>query len=126
MSPTMTAPLALEPQGDGWRLGLRGDWSLAAMPQIEAQLQSLPAGLHGILLCDWSQAAAPGIGPAWALLERLADGDSQPSEVRHTGGPPHFLEVLQKLQLDRHAPERAAAAPTTLRRLIGKLGLWSV
>src|SRR5271169_2532522 len=126
MSPTMTAPLALEPEGGGWRLQLRGDWSLAAMPQIAAQLRNIPATLHGSMLCDWSQAEAPGIGPAWALLRRLADADPQSSGLRHTGGPPHFLELLQKLQLDRRAPDRMQARPPTLRGLIGKLGRWSV
>jgi hypothetical protein len=36
----MTDPLALEPEGDGWRLRLSGDWSLAAIPQIEARLNT--------------------------------------------------------------------------------------
>ena len=43
MSATMTDPLALEPDSDGWRLLLVGDWSLAALPRIEAQLSALPA-----------------------------------------------------------------------------------
>src|SRR5271167_508882 len=126
MSATMTAPLALEPQGDGWWLRLVGDWSLAALPPIDARLKSLPATPHGILSCDWSDAEAPGIGPAWALLLRLAESAPQPAGVRHSGGPPHFLELLQKLQLDRRAPEPVHAPPATLRGLIGKLGLWSV
>jgi len=126
MSRTVTASLALEPEGAGWRLQLRGDWSLAAIPQIEAQLQNLPATLHGSLLCDWSHAEAPGIAPAWALLRRLADVEPEHPGVRHTGDPPHFLELLQKLQLDRRAPELAHAAPLTLPGLIGGLGRWSV
>ena len=68
----MTAPLALERQGDGWRLRLSGDWSLAALPSVEAQLQNLPE-LDGTLVCDWTQAQAPGISPVWALLRRLAE-----------------------------------------------------
>src|SRR5260221_467290 len=71
MSPSMTV-LKLEGEGDDWRLHLDGDWSLAAMAQIEAQLRALPGGLRGTLVCDWAQAEAPGIGPAWALLMRLA------------------------------------------------------
>jgi phospholipid/cholesterol/gamma-HCH transport system permease protein len=124
MSATMTAPLALEPQGDGWRLALHGDWSLAAMPGIEAQLKSLPATLHGNLICDWTQARAPGISPAWALLRRLAD--AAPLTVSHEGNPPHFLELLQKLHVDRHAALSAFSAEPTLERLVGKLGRWSV
>jgi phospholipid/cholesterol/gamma-HCH transport system permease protein len=125
MSATMTAPLALERQGDGWRLRLSGDWSLAAMPGIEAQLNSLPA-LDGTLVCDWTQAEAPGISPAWALLRRLADTcGQQPLDVRHTGNPPHFLELLQKLHVDRHAAY-SQQAPPTLERLVGKVGRWAV
>jgi phospholipid/cholesterol/gamma-HCH transport system permease protein len=122
----MTASLALEPEGGGWQLQLRGDWSLAAIVQIEAQLKSLPATLHGSMLCDWSQAEAPGIGPAWVLLRQLADIDPQPPVLLHTGGPPDFLQLLQKLQPDRRAPDRMHAPPRTLRGLIGKLGRWSV
>ncbi|MEO7208880.1 MAG: hypothetical protein ABI356_15775 [Steroidobacteraceae bacterium] len=69
----MTDPLALEPDGDGWRLQRLSDWSLAALPRIEAHLKSLPATLHGNLVCDWNPARAPGISPAWALLRRLAE-----------------------------------------------------
>jgi len=122
----MTASLALEPEGSGWRLQLRGDWSLAAIAQIEAQLKGLPATLHGSMLCDWSQAEAPGIGPAWVLLRQLADIDPQPPVLLHTGGPPDFLQLLQKLQPVRRAPDRMHAPPRTLRGLIGKLGRWSV
>ncbi len=121
----MTAPLALEPQGDGWRLALHGDWSLAAMPGIEAQLKSLPATLHGNLICDWTQARTPGISPAWALLRRLAEA-APPLTVSHAGNPPHFLELLQKLHVDRHAALSALSAEPTLERLVGRLGRWSV
>jgi len=34
--------LKLEGEGDDWRLRLDGDWSLAAMAQIETQLHALP------------------------------------------------------------------------------------
>jgi phospholipid/cholesterol/gamma-HCH transport system permease protein len=126
MSATMTAPLALERQGDGWRLRLSGDWSLAALPSIEAQLQNLPV-LEGTLVCDWTQALAPGISPAWALLRRLADTcGQQPLDVRHTGNPPNFLQLLQKLHVDRHAAYSVEAAPPTLERLVGKVGRWAV
>jgi phospholipid/cholesterol/gamma-HCH transport system permease protein len=124
MSATMTDPLALEPDGDGWRLLLVGDWSLAAMPRIEAQLKSLPATLHGNLVCDWTQARAAGISPAWALLRRLAEV-TPPLHVSHAGNPPHFLDLLQKLHVERHAAYSRQASPT-LERLVGKLGRWSV
>ncbi|MGO9931428.1 MAG: MlaE family ABC transporter permease [Steroidobacteraceae bacterium] len=121
----MTVPLALEPDGMGWRLNLRGDWSLAGLPQIEAQLGSLPATLHGPMLCDWSHAEAPGIGPSWALLKRLADSDLQPAAISHTGAPP-FLELLQKLALVPRVAPGAQASRLTLQGLIGGLGRWSV
>ena len=120
----MTDPLALEPDGDGWRLRLFGDWSLAALPRIEAQLKSLPTALHGNLVCDWTQALAPGISPAWALLRRLAE-TMPPLNVRHAGNAPHFLDLLQKLHVERHAAYRRHA-PQSLERLVGKLGRWSV
>ncbi len=121
----MTAPLALEPQGDGWRLLLSGDWSLAGLASIEAQLKSLPATLHGELECDWTAAQTPGISPAWALLQRLAE--AQPAlDVRHTGNPPHFLGLLQKLQIERHGAYSARSGEPALERLVGRLGRWSV
>jgi phospholipid/cholesterol/gamma-HCH transport system permease protein len=126
MSAAMTAPLSLSRSGDGWLLELSGDWSLAAMPSIEAQLKDLP-GLEGSLICDWTHAQSPGISPAWALLRRLAEtGGSAPQvDVRHTGNPPHFLDLLQKLHVERHAAY-SRAAPPTLERLVGKLGRWAV
>ena len=122
----MTVPLALEPWHAGWRLLLQGDWSLAAIPQIEAQLASLPPTLRGPLQCDWSHAAAPGIGPAWTLLRRLSAAGLPPDAISHGGGAPHFLELLQKLQFDRRAAMGERAPRLTLQRLIGKLGRWSV
>jgi phospholipid/cholesterol/gamma-HCH transport system permease protein len=124
MSATMTDPLALEPDGDGWRLLLVGDWSLPTLPRIEAQLKSLPATLQGTLVCDWTHVRAPGISPAWALLRRLAEAAPE-LKVTHTGNPPHFLELLQKLHVERHAAYGRQAEPT-LERLVGKLGRWSV
>jgi phospholipid/cholesterol/gamma-HCH transport system permease protein len=124
MSATLTDPLALEADGDGWRLLLVGDWSLAAMPRIEAQLKNLPATLRGNLVCDWTDARAPGISPAWALLRRLAEAAPSIS-VSHAGNPPHFLDLLQKLHVERHAAYSGQPAPT-LERLVGKLGRWSV
>jgi phospholipid/cholesterol/gamma-HCH transport system permease protein len=120
----MTAPLALEPQGDGWRLQLNGDWSLAALPQIEAHLKDLPAAMHGVLECDWTGAGAPGIGTAWLLLRRL--GDAGPTlSIRHTAQP-HFLELLQRLQHDRHAALEVRSHRATLEDEVGKLGRWAV
>jgi phospholipid/cholesterol/gamma-HCH transport system permease protein len=125
MSATVTPPLALEPEGDGWRLRLCGDWSLAALPHIEAELDKLPATLSGNLACDWSRAESPGISPAWALLRRLAEEDPERIAIRHLGNPPTFLELLEKLHIDRQA-HAAARAPETLERLVGKLGRWAV
>src|SRR5579863_3486524 len=126
MSPTMTVPLVLAPDGTGWQLELRGDWSLAAMPQIEARLESLPTALRGPLTCDWSHAEAPGIGPAWALLRRLSDAGLPPAELQHTGDPPHFLELLQKLERDQHAAIGDHVPRLTWQSLIGAVGRWSV
>jgi phospholipid/cholesterol/gamma-HCH transport system permease protein len=125
MSATMTAPLALSRSGDGWLLLLSGDWSLTAMPGIEAHLNGLPTALQGTLTCDWTQVLNPGISPAWALLRRLADAGPGQLDVRHTGNPPHFLDLLQKLHVERHAAY-SQAPPATLERLVEKLGRWAV
>ena len=121
----MTVPLALEPAGMGWQLELRGDWSLAAMPQIEAQLETFPTTLRGPMLCDWSHAEAPGIAPAWALLRRLSHAGLPAAEISHSGGPPHFLELLQKLELDLLTSSGPQVAPLELEP-IARLGRWSV
>jgi phospholipid/cholesterol/gamma-HCH transport system permease protein len=118
--------LKLEREGDDWRLHLNGDWSLAAMAQIEAEFRALPGVLDGTLVCDWSRAEAPGIGPVWALLTRLADLDPLLKNIRHTGDPPHFLELLQKLKAIRRV---ARAAPNAARRMehtVSSVGRWAV
>jgi phospholipid/cholesterol/gamma-HCH transport system permease protein len=123
--------LKLEGEADDWRLQLSGDWSLAAMAQIEAQLRDLPGDLHGSLVCDWSRTEQPAMGPAWALLLRLGEvGRSSGSgalrlDMRHSGNPPHFLQLLQKLEADRRASSAVAEAPGTVG-LIGAIGRWSV
>jgi phospholipid/cholesterol/gamma-HCH transport system permease protein len=130
--------LILEGEGEDWRLQLRGDWSLAALADVEAQLDNLkglPKGLpaalppdlaigspRGTLFCDWSQAAAPGIGPAWALLTALG---ARSLNIRHTGDPPHFLQLLEKLQAERRAVEQARQPPDS-EGFIGELGRWSL
>ena len=121
----MTA-LVLEGEGEEWRLLLSGDWSLAAMERVEALLKSLPATLHGTLICDWSQVVTPGIGPAWALLWRLADFTAQPLDIRHSGDPPHYLQLLEKLKAQRHAALAAPEAAPSVERSVGKLGRWVV
>jgi phospholipid/cholesterol/gamma-HCH transport system permease protein len=118
--------LALEGEGADWRLRLNGDWSLAGIVHIVPRLEELPPTLHGTLVCDWSQAQTPGIGPAWALLMRLAEcGDSR-LEVHHTGNPPHFLDLLHKLKADRHAAAAARRAAPTLEHSVETLGRWTL
>jgi phospholipid/cholesterol/gamma-HCH transport system permease protein len=87
----------------------------------------LPGPESGTLICDWSHAERPGIGPVWALLGRLADLGGSRLHVRHEGGPPHTLQLLQKLNLDRQAILSAppGAAPP-LPSALGKLGRWAV
>src|SRR5580704_9676662 len=125
MSPSMTV-LELEGAAEDWHLHLSGDWSLAAMAQVEAQLKSLPDTLSGSLVCDWSQTEAPGIGPAWALLMRLTGQGSLHLNIRHTGNPPHFLELLQKLHADRHASRAAHHQGPSVEGSVGQLGRWAV
>jgi len=121
----MTA-LALEGEGEDWHLHLSGDWSLAALAQIEAQLEVLPGTLRGTLVCDWSRAEAPGIGSVWALLWRLASFDARHLDIRHSGNPPHFLELLQELKAERHAARALPQDAPSVEREVGKLGRWVV
>jgi phospholipid/cholesterol/gamma-HCH transport system permease protein len=118
--------LELEGEGEDWQLHLKGDWSLAAVAMVETQLAGLPNDLHGTLVCDWSRAEAPGIGPAWGLLMRLADFGTGRLAIRHTGNPPHFLQLLQKLQAQQPASRAAAQASPRLEGFIAKLGRWAV
>jgi phospholipid/cholesterol/gamma-HCH transport system permease protein len=96
------------------------------MPQIEAQLEGFPQALRGPVLCDWSQAQTPGIGPAWALLRRLRDVGLPSDAISHSGGPPHFVELLQTLRSDPRAVGGERAPRPTLPGIIGDIGRWSV
>jgi phospholipid/cholesterol/gamma-HCH transport system permease protein len=77
------------------------------------------------LLCDWSGAVTPGIGPVWALLMALAALGARPSDISHTGDPPHFLQLLQKLAADRHTEQPPVRPPDSVG-FIGELGRWSL
>jgi phospholipid/cholesterol/gamma-HCH transport system permease protein len=124
MSASVTV-MALEGRDGEWRLHLNGDWSLESMAQIEARLRDLPGALHGTLVCDWSHAEAPGIGPVWALLTRLGEFGAA-LDVRHGGDPPHFLQLLQKLRAELRAPEAALESRPILEEPVGKIGRWAV
>jgi phospholipid/cholesterol/gamma-HCH transport system permease protein len=116
--------LALQPEGDDWRLFLNGDWSLGAMAQIDRELKALPSPASGTLICDWSHAEQPGIGPVWALLTRL---DASNLQVRHEGDPPHTLKLLQTLKLERKADLVATPVPSpSIEGELGRLGRWAV
>jgi phospholipid/cholesterol/gamma-HCH transport system permease protein len=121
----MTA-LALEGEGGDWHLRLQGDWSLTALAQIEQQLERLPGDLHGTLICDWSRAERPGIGPVWLLLTRLAEFGAARLDIRHTGDPPHFLDLLQKLKADWHSARNAPRPSPSLEGSVANLGRWAV
>jgi phospholipid/cholesterol/gamma-HCH transport system permease protein len=117
--------LELEGAGEDWHLHLNGDWSLVSLAEIEVQLKSLPI-LTGTLLCDWSQAQLPGIGPVWALLTRLGEIGGGRLNVRHSGDPPHFLGLLQKLEAEQHAARAAPQPHPGIEESVGILGRWAV
>jgi phospholipid/cholesterol/gamma-HCH transport system permease protein len=120
--------LSLEGEGEDWRLLLNGDWSLTATAAVEEELQALPENLHGSLSCDWSRAEAVGIGPVWMLLARLGAAGPDRLQVRHVGNPPHTLQLLQRLQADRHAlcAPPPAPAPSDIEEVVGNLGRWVI
>jgi phospholipid/cholesterol/gamma-HCH transport system permease protein len=116
--------LALQPEGDDWRLRLSGDWSLGAMAQIDRELKALPTLASGNLTCDWSQTERPGIGPVWALLNRL---EAPNLKVRHEGNPPHTLKLLQSLKLERSAGRSTEPAHVaSIEGTVAGLGRWTV
>jgi len=119
--------LVLQREGDDWRLYLRGDWTLGGLAQIDRELEALPRPISGTLVCDWSYAQHAGIGPVWSLLARLGELGAPQLHVRHEGGPPHTLELLEKLALGYHPTGRAesTAAPDS-ESAVGKLGHWAV
>ncbi len=124
--------LTLRQDGEGWRLGIIGDWSLSSIGRIERELETMPGSMLGTLICDWSRAEQPGIGPVWLLLTRLSAlgaGESPAAglHVRHEGGPPATVELLQKLRLDRSAAHPAPAhAMPVIETAVGQLGRWVV
>jgi phospholipid/cholesterol/gamma-HCH transport system permease protein len=117
--------LKLEGEGDDRRLYLNGDWSLPALRAVESALRGLPGELHGTLICDWSGAEAPAMGATWVLLLRLTEIGAPGLDVRHTGNPPHYLELLQKLQTAKGAAPAVAGAANS-PGLLGELGRWAI
>jgi phospholipid/cholesterol/gamma-HCH transport system permease protein len=118
------AALALERQGNGWRLQLNGDWSLASMASIEHELQTLTTPIDAPMICDWSRAEAPGIGPAWALLTRLRHLNAGGFPVNHIGAP-HTLAFLQRLEVEQRSMQGAKVAPSPAR-IVGAVGRWAL
>ncbi|MDE2305385.1 MAG: ABC transporter permease [Gammaproteobacteria bacterium] len=122
----MRSSLALEGDGDTWKLELGGDWSASALGEIVEQLDSLPPRLRGTLTCDWTRAHAPGIGPVWALLTRLGAANPGSGELRilHLAAPSHlrFLEDLRDARAEPapSAPCDGSGGP------IATLGRWSL
>ncbi len=119
--------LALQGDGESWRLDLRGDWSLDALPLIDRELETLPSPLSGTLVCDWSRVEHAGLGPVWALLMRLSEIGGGRLQTRHQGHPPDSVRMLHKLQLelcDSHG-KPAIGVPST-QGAVAKLGRWTV
>ena len=120
--------LALQRDGEGWRIDLSGDWSLEALPRIDRELEALPAAMSGTLVCDWSGVEHAGIAPVWALLTRLCElGSARQLAVRHEGNPPHTVQLLQKLQQELCTAQgtRTQAVPNP-EGFVEKLGRWTV
>ena len=116
----MPSSLTLEGGGDDWRLRIAGDWSARALAETRIRLDDLPRGLAGTLTCDWSAAESPGIGPAWALLERLDAVGGGRLRIRHVSAPRHvaFLEGLR--DRERTLPPADGARPTGSLAVLGR------
>ncbi|HMK87748.1 MAG TPA: ABC transporter permease [Steroidobacteraceae bacterium] len=119
--------LALHREGNDWRLDLKGDWSLDRLPQIDRELDALSGPIEGSVVCDWSRAEHPGLGPVWALLTRLAELGAAQLDIRHEGNPPSSVQLLKKLQLEicTSQGKRTIAVPAR-EGAIGKLGRFTV
>ncbi|MGO9425928.1 MAG: MlaE family ABC transporter permease [Steroidobacteraceae bacterium] len=117
--------MSLQREGEGWRLVLNGDWSLAGMTQIDEELNALAVPGSGTLICDWSHALHPGIGTVWALLRRLEEPGAA-LQIRHEGDPPHTVELLRDFRVDRRTLDDAAPAQPSAPSLLAKLGRWTV
>jgi phospholipid/cholesterol/gamma-HCH transport system permease protein len=119
--------LALHRDGEDWRLDLSGDWSLDGMARIDALLEALSGPMTGTVICDWSRAEHPGIGPVWALLTRLAELGGAQLKIEHRGNPPHTVDLLRKLHLELcTAHGRRALAVPQHEGAVAKLGRWTV
>jgi phospholipid/cholesterol/gamma-HCH transport system permease protein len=128
MSATQSASLTLQEQAADWLMQLHGDWSLAGAPQIQAQLERLPAasGARSGVTCDWLDAERPGIASAWMLLTRLIDLGFAPAAIKHVGSPPHYLELLQRLGHERQVARTQPASTPILQEVVGGVGYWAV
>lgn len=77
-------------------------------------------------MCDWSHVEQPGIGPVWVLLLHLTGVGAAPVVISHTGNPPHFLELLQKLLAGERPPSEPLHAEPSLQGPVGEVGRWAV
>jgi len=121
------ASIEISGGGDAWKLNIVGDWSLASIPQLDAQLAALPATLNGTLECDWSQVGKADLGAAWVLIERLQPLQTAGVTVNHVGNPPQLLTLLGSLQEQRKAePAAAIDERSRLQRFLEGVGRWSL
>ena len=68
---------------------------------------------------------APGIGPVWALLRRLAELGAPPRGQAH-GQSAAFSGAAAKTPCGAARPRTAGSAGPTLEGSVGKLGRWAV
>ena len=95
------------------------------LPGLDAKLDGLSVPLDAPVVCDWSAAASPGLGPAWVLLRRLAAGRVPVTHV----GPPRTLEFLERLLAASQAPPAALAADARdapVHGPLSALGRWTL
>jgi phospholipid/cholesterol/gamma-HCH transport system permease protein len=117
----MPSSLALEGDGNDWRLRIAGDWSARALAETQQRLEDLPPSIAGTVTCDWSAAESPGIGPAWALLARLDAIGGGRLRIRHVAPPRHGASLED---VRGRPPAETAAGDARPSGALGSLGRW--
>jgi phospholipid/cholesterol/gamma-HCH transport system permease protein len=96
-------------EGDGVVLELSGDWRIAVLGEIDAQLQAVPLG--GVQRLEVQASGAQfDISAAWLLRDYLARVQGAGVRTRYAGEPPAALALLGRTLAPEAAPASALSA----------------